>query len=65
MNDNPVLTGSKVGWTELNNNNNNNSNNKLILILTKIKVKQVDLWQYQYLDSVLELLTGAKKNCKL
>jgi hypothetical protein len=26
--------------------------------------KQLDHWQCQYLDTVLELLTGTKKNCK-
>ena len=26
--------------------------------------KQMDHLQYQYLDTVLELLTGTKKNCK-
>ena len=30
----------------------------------RIKFKQLDHWQYQYLDTVLELLTGTKKNCK-
>ena len=30
----------------------------------KIKSKQLDHWQYRYLDTVLELLTGTKKNCK-
>jgi hypothetical protein len=30
----------------------------------KNKFKQLDHWQYQYCDIVLELLTGAKKNCK-
>jgi len=30
----------------------------------RIKFKQMDPWQYYYLDPVLELLTGAKKNCK-
>jgi len=47
-----------IGFKEYNNdddddedddNNNNNNNNK---------------YQYQYLDTVLELLTGTKKNCK-
>ena len=32
--------------------------------LQRIKFKQLDHWQYQYLDTVLELLTGTKKNCK-
>ena len=32
--------------------------------LSAIKFKQLDHWQYQYLDTVLELLTGTKKNCK-
>jgi len=31
----------------------------------KKKFKQLDRWQYQYLDRVLELLTGTKKNCKI
>ena len=43
-----------------NNNNNNNNNNKV----QRIKLKQLDHWQYQDLDTVLELLTGTKKNCK-
>ena len=30
----------------------------------KKKFKQLDHWQYQYLDTVMELLTGTKKNCK-
>jgi len=30
----------------------------------KNKFKQMDHWQYQYFDIVLELLPGAKKNCK-
>ena len=30
----------------------------------KIKSKQLDHWHYRYLDTVLELLTGTKKNCK-
>jgi len=30
----------------------------------KIKFKQLDHWQCQYLHTVLELLTGTKKNCK-
>jgi len=42
------------------NNNNNNNNNKVQII----KSKQLDHWQYQYLDTVLESLTGTKKNCK-
>ena len=29
----------------------------------RIKFKQLDHWQYQYLDTVLESLTGTK-NCK-
>jgi hypothetical protein len=29
-----------------------------------IKFKQLDHWQYQYLDTVLELLTDAQKNFK-
>jgi len=29
----------------------------------KNKFKQLDHWQFQYLDTVLELLTGTK-NCK-
>ena len=33
-------------------------------IVQRIKFKQLDHWQYQYLDTVLELLTGTKKNCK-
>jgi len=32
--------------------------------LQRIKFKQLDHWQYQLLDTVLELLTGTKKNCK-
>jgi hypothetical protein len=41
----------------------------LILVLgaelgAKKKFIQLDHWQYQYLDTVLELLTGAKKNFK-
>jgi hypothetical protein len=30
----------------------------------RIKCKQLDLWQYQNLNTDLELLTGTKKNCK-
>jgi hypothetical protein len=30
----------------------------------RIKFKQLDHWQYQYLDTVLEFLTGTQKNCK-
>ena len=33
-------------------------------LVQRIKFKQLDHWQYQYLDTVLELLTGTKKNCK-
>ena len=33
-------------------------------LCAKIKSKKVDHWQYRYLDTVLELLTGTKKNCK-
>jgi hypothetical protein len=29
-----------------------------------IKFKQLDHWHYQYVDTVLELLTGSNKNCK-
>ena len=32
--------------------------------LQRIKLEHLDHWQYQHLDTVLELLTGAKKNCK-
>jgi len=35
-----------------------------IELSAKKKFKQLDHWQYQYLDTVFELLTGAKKNCK-
>jgi len=42
------------------NNNNNNNNNKKV---QRIKSKQLDNWQYQYLHTVLESLTGTK-NCK-
>ena len=38
----------------------NNNNNKV----QRIKFKQLDHWQCQYLGQVLELLTGTKKNCK-
>jgi len=30
----------------------------------RIKFKQLDHWQYQYLDTLSELYTGAKMNCK-
>ena len=30
----------------------------------KNKIQTLDHWQYQYLDTVLESLTGIKKNCK-
>jgi len=30
----------------------------------KNKIQTIYHWQYQYLDTVLELLTGTKKNCK-
>jgi hypothetical protein len=30
----------------------------------RIKYKQLEHWQYQYLDTVFELLIDAKKNCK-
>ena len=30
----------------------------------RIKFKQLDHLQYQYLDTILELLTGARNNCK-
>jgi len=29
-----------------------------------MRFKQLDHWQYQYLNIVLELLTGVKQNCK-
>jgi hypothetical protein len=32
--------------------------------LQGIKLEHLDHWQYQHLDAVLELLTGAKKKCK-
>jgi hypothetical protein len=32
--------------------------------MQRIKLKQLDHLQYQYLYTVLELLTGAKNNCK-
>jgi hypothetical protein len=37
---------------------------RLRLVLGIIQFKQLDHWQYQYLDIVLELLTGTKKNCE-
>jgi hypothetical protein len=62
------LSFFKTVYYVVNNNNNNNdddddddddNNNN-----NKIKFKQLDHWQYQYLDTVLELLIGTKKNCK-
>jgi len=36
----------------------------IIIKVQRIKSKQLDHWQYQYIDIVLESLTGTKKNCK-
>ena len=35
-----------------------------IELSAKNKIQAIDQWQYQYLDIVLELLTGTNKNCK-
>jgi len=32
--------------------------------MQRIKFKQLDHWQYQYLDTILELLTGTRRNAK-
>jgi hypothetical protein len=37
---------------------------RLVLGTELSAIKQLDHWQYQYLDIVLELLTAAKSNCK-
>ena len=36
----------------------------MIIIIIIIYHWQFDHWQFQYLDTVLESLTGTKKNCK-
>jgi len=30
----------------------------------RIKFRQLDHWQHQYLDTIFELVTDTKKNCK-
>ena len=37
---------------------------RTLQLVASVKSKQLDHWQYQYLDIVLETLTGTKKNCK-